>query len=348
VLEVPLRGPRPGEIGDDLAAVQRWAAAWEDGSRAGRHYDLVYTDIGGRHFGRNRVPTRACVVEYDQAWRLLGVAAEVARWRHILSRCAGEPVVRDWAAAHPHEALAFAEEWDALLAAHRWLDDARGSGRHLREITAPGVDTKFVERNRHVLARTLGVDRTPAGFSRALGLYVAPETVRLRFDPTGLGLPAALTEGTFRVGELAALPVAVSTAVIVENETTYLSLPIPAGGVLLWGKGFEVDRVGSLPWLRAAPVHYWGDLDTHGFAILDRLRAWLPQTASFLMDRETLLAHRDRWVPEPTPTAATLTRLDTAEAALYDDLVSDRLAESLRLEQERIGWAWARDRLPYR
>jgi hypothetical protein len=103
-----------------------------------------------------------------------------------------------------------------------------------------------------------------------------------------------------------------------------------------------------LPWLRAAPVHYWGDLDTHGFAILDRLRAWLPQTASFLMDRETLLAHRDRWVPEPTPTAATLTRLDTAEAALYDDLVSDRLAESLRLEQERIGWAWARDRLPYR
>lgn len=41
-------------------------------------------------------------------------------------------------------------------------------------------------------------------------------------------------------------------------------------------------------------VHYWGDLDTHGSAILDRLRAWLPQTRSFLMDRETLLDHRER------------------------------------------------------
>jgi hypothetical protein len=41
-------------------------------------------------------------------------------------------------------------------------------------------------------------------------------------------------------------------------------------------------------------VHYWGDLDTHGFAILHSLRAWLPQTQSFLMDRQTLAEHRDR------------------------------------------------------
>jgi len=51
-------------------------------------------------------------------------------------------------------------------------------------------------------------------------------------------------------------------------------------------------------------VHYWGDLDTHGFAILNQLRAWLPQTRSFLMDRQTLVEHRDRWGREPAPTAA--------------------------------------------
>lgn len=152
---------------------------------------------------------------------------------------------------------------------------------------------------------------------------------------------------TFRRDELAALRPCVRVAVIIENETTYLTVPVPDGGIVVWGKGFEVDHVGTLPWLRDAAVHYLGDLDTHGFAILDKLRAWLPHTRSFLMDRATLLAHRERWVTEGSPTSARLDRLDPTEAHLYDDLVADRLAVGVRLEQERIDWTWARDRLPY-
>ena len=85
---------------------------------------------------------------------------------------------------------------------------------------------------------------------------------------------------------------------------------------------------------------YRGYLDTHGFAILDRLRAWLPQTVSVLMDRQTLFTHRDRWVTEPKPTHDRLTRLNAAGQDLYEDLVSDRLSERVRLEQERIDWSW--------
>ncbi|NOR71388.1 MAG: hypothetical protein GQ532_17115, partial [Methylomarinum sp.] len=33
---------------------------------------------------------------------------------------------------------------------------------------------------------------------------------------------------------------------------------------------------------------YWGDLDTHGFAILSRLRHYYPQVKSILMDEKTL------------------------------------------------------------
>ncbi|MGL4340605.1 MAG: Wadjet anti-phage system protein JetD domain-containing protein [Rhodoglobus sp.] len=89
---------------------------------------------------------------------------------------------------------------------------------------------------------------------------------------------------------------------------------------------------------------YWGDLDTHGFAILDRVRAHLPAARSVLMDRESLLAHQDRWGREPKPTAALLPRLEPAEAALYEDLVSDRYAPAVRLEQERIDGKWALQR----
>lgn len=344
--DLPLRGPRPAEIGESLAEVRAWIADIDVGSRDGRHYDVVRAPVGGRHFGRNDVPVRARVKSYEQAWRLLGVTGLVASYRRVLELSNDLPHVREWVAAHPLRALQAAEEWGVLLPAYRWLDEARGSGRYLREITAPGVDTKFVERHRDLLAAMLGVGHGASAFITGLGLLAKPSTVRLRCGSAVLGLPAPLSEGTFRLDELAALNIVVRAAIVIENEITYLAVPIPDGGVVIWGKGFEVDRVGSLPWLRDAVVHYWGDLDTHGFAILDMLRAWLPEARSFLMDRETLLAHRERWVVEGTPTSARLDRLDSVEANLYDDLVADRLGVRIRLEQERVDWSWARDRLP--
>jgi hypothetical protein len=58
-----------------------------------------------------------------------------------------------------------------------------------------------------------------------------------------------------------------------------------------------------------------------------------------LMDRATLLGHRDHWVTEPSPTAAALDRLDQVESSLYADLISNAYAPSVRLEQERISFA---------
>jgi hypothetical protein len=346
-MDLPVHGPRPGEIGDDVPAVRRWVETLEAGSGDGRRYELVYAEIGGRHYGRNRIPARARVATYDQAWRLLGVTGQVAEYQRMLDLSAGEDSVRAWVARQPRRALKVADEWEQMVAAYGWLKAARGSGRYLREISAPGVDTKFVERHRTVLSQLLGAGASPTGFLTSLGLRTKPESVRLRFHPAALGVPSALSEATVRVDELAAVPADVRSAVIVENETTYLTVPLPDGGVVLWGKGFDVGRAGALPWLADVEVHYWGDLDTHGFAILHQLRAWLPQTRSFLMDRQTLVQHRDRWVREPSPTTARLDRLTAAEAELYADLVSDQLGEAVRLEQERVDWAWAQHRLPY-
>lgn len=342
-MDVALRGPGPAEIGADLDAVRAWVARLE--KVAGARYRLVHTTIGGRHVGRNEIPARAVVESYAQAWALLGVAAEVDRFTEVEALVADHPRVRAWVLSHPHKALGLEAEWPRLLAAYDWLDAQRGSGRYLREISAPGVDTKFAERHRPTLAALLGVSTTAIGFLTDLGLRAKPELVRLRVSP-GLGLPAPLTELAVRGDELAALDLRPRTVLVCENEITYLSVPIPLDGAVLWGKGFEVDRIGRLPWLAGADVVYWGDLDTHGFAILDRLRAWLPHTRSVLMDRSTLLRHRDRWGSEPTPTAAALTRLTPTEHEVYDDLVADRLGERVRLEQERIDWAWAEQHFP--
>lgn len=345
-IEVPLRGPGASDIGDDLSAVQRWVTAVDAGSHDEKHFSLVRTAVGGRHIGRNVLPTRAIVDRYDQAWALLGVTRQVQSYAAQLALAREEPVVREWIASKPLAALRLGDEMPRVIAAYRWLREHRGSGLYLRQISAPGVDTKFVERHRAVLATLLGVPASSTAFLAGLGLTAKPDTLRLRCHPS-TGPFTGWSDLTVRVDELAAATPTVRTAVIVENEITFLSVPVPVDGIVLWGKGFEVDRAGSLPWLVDAEIHYWGDLDTHGFAILDRLRAWLPQTRSFLMDRETLLAHRDRWGTESTPTRARLRHLSADEADLFSDLVSDQFADRLRLEQERIDWAWAQTRLSY-
>ena len=80
--------------------------------------------------------------------------------------------------------------------------------------------------------------------------------------------------------------------------------------MVILGGGYAVPVLEPLGWLAGLDVVYWGDIDTHGFAILNRLRHHLPHARSMLMDRATLLDHRDHWVTEPSPTAAALDRLD--------------------------------------
>ncbi|ORB28039.1 Wadjet anti-phage system protein JetD domain-containing protein [Mycolicibacterium parafortuitum] len=343
-VDVPLRGPAPAAIGDDIAAVREWVAALDAGRRNDTCYELEWKSVGGRKIGRNELPARAVLRRRDQVWALLGVTETVRRFDDLLEASRPQPRVREWITEHPHQALTLTPQMPQLIAAYEWLDMHRESRRYLREISAPGVDTKFVERHRSELAAMLGVAASSSGFLRELGLRPKPALVRLRPSPS-LGLPAALTELAVRADELARLQMRPRVAVIVENEISYLSVDVPDGGIVLWGKGFDVDNIGRLPWLRGAEVVYWGDIDTHGFAILDRLRAWLPAARSVLMDRRTLMAHRDRWVTEERPARSALTRLTPEESNLYTDLVEAVVGDRVRLEQERVDWSWAEEHL---
>jgi hypothetical protein len=112
-----------------------------------------------------------------------------------------------------------------------------------------------------------------------------------------------------------------------------------ANAIVVFGSGFALTTLEDLPWRHGKEIVYWGDIDTHGFAILNRLRHHVPQARSVLMDRATLLAHRDQWVTEPAPTTAALGFLNPEERSVYQDLVTAEFAPAVRLEQERISFA---------
>ncbi len=329
----------------------------ERGSGGGAAYALVHKEIGGRAVGRNTVPARAVVDRYDQMWRLLGVVDEVRRAELLVALTREHlPTAADWVVGRALRLLPLADDWTRILTAARWLAEHGGRGLYLRQIDAPGVDTKLVEQHRETLAGLLDVvlpaerivhaESKGRGFAARFGFVEPPRLWRLRFAPGFAGLPAALTEAGFRLDELAGLPASPAAVLVVENAVTFQALPVPLGGVLVWGDGYAVGLLGRVPWVQGAPrVVYAGDLDSHGFAILDQLRGKVPHVESLLMDRETLLAHRPRWGTEPAPTRARLAHLTEVESALYRDLVEDVYAPAVRLEQERIGWEWVLGRL---
>lgn len=349
---VPLRGPTAGELGANFEAARAWVRSWENRAQLGIR--LEYRDVGGRVIGANRLPARAWIDSYDQLWATLGTVATARRVRHLLEQSSAVPAARDWVAAHPHKALALADRWGDLLATVSWIAQNPQPGLHLRQIDVPGVDTKFIEAHRAVLTdwldTTLTPDRIDTGaprsdFVRRFGFEPKPDYIRARTLDPNRTLIGPFRESWLRVDELTHHPLPGRHALVVENETTYLALPPLPDTVALWGGGYAVGRLANLPWLADRDLIYWGDIDTHGFAILNRLRARFPHTRSVLMDEETLLSHRTQWVQEKDPADVDQPTLTAAESQLFRLLAADGLGTSIRLEQERIGFAWITDTL---
>ena len=115
-----------------------------------------------------------------------------------------------------------------------------------------------------------------------------------------------------------------------------------AGVVAFVGLGRAVPALAAVSWTKDVPTTYWGDIDTHGLAILSLARAVLPGLRSVLMNRETLEAFKDLAVQEPAQASdAGLHGLTQEERQLFDGLRAGTWGAKVRLEQERIPWGVA-------
>jgi hypothetical protein len=334
-----IRGPAAGQIGEHLADVRQWAAEWAEAARGPLRVE--YKQIGGRDFGTNSIPCRAWLDGYDQAWALLRTGRDVRRLGELIEAAHGSRLLA-WLIGHPLRALRLADVWEKLLATVRWIEECQTPGMYLRQVDVPGIDTKFIERHTGVLTELLDAQLDPSrvdggapGFAARYGFLRKPGYVRFRVSGGFRGF----SEMSVRTGELTAAPDGVTCAYVIENEISYLAFPLPAAAMAILGGGYAVPVLEPLGWLAGLSVVYWGDIDTHGFAILDRLRHQLPRTRSMLMDRATLLDHRQHWGSEPSQATVVLDRLNPEESALYADLISHTYAAFVRLEQERISFS---------
>ena len=345
-LRLPLGVPTETEAAAHKAHLGRWLKAWQEWSGPG---EVSWTERRWARLGTQRLPAAIHFAEAAEVADFLGLAAQ---WRQASDRL--RQVGGRWpgvtpAASSNWEVLAHWSEADfaRLLALLDWLAGHPDSGLFMRQLPVAGVDGKWLERHRRVVTRWLGAlqgrEIEGVDFHVLTGLRPMPDRLRLRCLDAGLRRRlGGLGDIEVPVEEAAALALPVHCAFIVENLQTGLAFEDLPGAVVFMKQGYAVDVYARIPWLQRMPVFYWGDLDTNGFAILDRLRVHLPAVRSLLMDEATLLRHRPLWTREDRPSAASqLPRLAPGEAALYAALRSGRWGQGVRLEQERIAWPYA-------
>lgn len=346
-LSFRLRRPDNAALSNRFEEVRRWIRTLEEGSRdaTGYGYTLEWTEVHHRQLGHNRVPCAAVLPTRADALRLVGKSREAERFNELSAATLRVfPELREWMARRPLRLLEHADDWERVLAVLAWFRAHPRPGLYLRQLDIPGVDTKFIERRAGLLSELLerllppeamdvGVPR--ADFERRFGLRTKPPRVHFRLLDSRLHVQG-LSDLSVTAEEFAGLSPPVERVFITENEVNGLAFPDVPRSLVIFGLGYSLERLEEVSWLASKRLYYWGDIDTHGFAMLDRLRAAFPRALSMLMDRETLLGHEPLWVEEHEQHPGVLVRLTEAESELFQDLQQGRFGPRVRLEQERI------------
>ncbi len=354
-LRIPLKRPNAGELSSEFEAARDWVAhlvRHEAGEKTAG-FSIEWQEMNHRVLGKNKIPRAVVFHTLEDIVAYLGKKEESRRFKALFHEITGRfpelyaPLLKNPLLVLDHEPV-----WDQLLAVVSWIKAHPAPGIYLRQLEIPGIDTKFMETHRDILTRLLTavleaetVNPDAKGknaFECRFGFRPKPARIRFRILDPALSI-MGLTDLEVPEEQFRDLGVKPDTLFVVENEITGLSFPSFPKAMVIIGLGYGLSPLAHIPWIKELPIWYWGDLDTHGFAMLDQIRHYFPETRSFLMDETTLLSHKAFWGTEPSPASRDLPLLTDDEAAVYQALRENTHAQNLRLEQERISYSLVLD-----
>lgn len=236
-----------------------------------------------------------------------------------------------------------------LLTVAAWFQNNNAAGYTPRQVPIPGVQAKWLNTHQPHILMLAGRDN--------LGL-LPRHPARIHFTYLD---PAYLASGARRhdsatVGDTFTPVYQPAVVVISENKDTAIHFPPFDGGIAVEGAGFGGKTAAAFPWLTEAPhLYYWGDIDAHGYEILNGWREDGVPVTSILMDPITYDLYAcygtntdqngNPLKPEkPKP----LPQLTPDEQAAYQRLADPSFSGHRRIEQERIPLQAAIDALTSR
>jgi hypothetical protein len=360
-LEIRFRTPGGKELLEKYDAVRRWIRTLRQHSKESKPngYDIVWHNIRHRTLGQQQMPRRILFPTAGE-WLFfirkerdhLDFVTMAAQTRAAL------PELLPYLSQQPLKALKHAHRWPDIVTVCQWFKTHPLPRNYIRQLDIAGVDTKFIETHKAVLMELLplvleATHYYPAvmslakhGFERKFGLKYDPALVRLRLLDPAL-IRSGFSDITVPLAQLAQTDPGAKTIFITENKINGLAFPPVRHALVIFGLGYGVEMLPEIPWLGEKEIVYWGDIDTHGFAILSQIRGCFPNVRSMLMDRKTLLDHRALWGAEEPAKRFTgdLGHLTSEECELYVALKQNKFGSHLRLEQERVRFSAVQEAL---
>lgn len=345
-LRLRLSVPSTRELATDLSRAQEWIATL----RTLRGLRVEWRGVRSLTLGKQELPHEVWVDTADDAVTYLNREEEVRRLLALHADASRTlPELTTWIEARPDRTLDLEPVWDSLMRVVAWRRDHPALPPvYVRQIDLPGIDSKFIERHATILAELFDTVSPPneapdaaTEFRTRYGFLREPGRIRFRvLDPhirfAGLaGCPdVELDEDGF-----AGLSLAIRRVFVTENKTNFLAFPPVDHSLVVFGAGYGMRAFGRAHWIRELPLYYWGDIDTHGFAILSELRSFFPHAQAFLMDEQTMMACQPSWTSELKPARSSLLNLCPDEMALFMKLQHGHALQGLRLEQEKVPMA---------
>ncbi|MFA6700636.1 MAG: Wadjet anti-phage system protein JetD domain-containing protein [Thiomicrospira sp.] len=349
-LRIGLKPPTDKQLLQDFEAVKRWVQSYAqlDNPSFEIEWQSKRTSLG-----KNEFPQAIVFHEIEQLARFLGKTSELSLYRKLSQQLISAfTPLKAFCQKQPTKLLANHQAWSSLLVFMQWRVNHPNPQIYLRQVPLAQFDSKFLEAHKSVLAECLDwilpPEQIQTEFSGAkqfcarYGFLDQAEQLQARLLDSNQSLQGFKTISAPFAEWQGFQPqtFGIQRVFITENKVNFLAFPEVKNSLILFGKGFGFEHWKQLVWLQDLPIFYWGDIDTHGFAILNQFRQDWSQTQSLLMDEATLFAHQALWGIEPQPSKAELTALTSQEQTLYQDLQHHRFGQNIRLEQERISYTW--------
>lgn len=333
---------RPEETEEDWSLLLSWSDYWRHPVKDGSGKPLWRIDEKGKNtktFGRQTLPVRVFVDRPEDAFALLGMNGEKREFLSSLKEVDEKNgALKDWF-IHYYPRIRSEEFYPLFFNIADFFQKQEEKEGYLREISIPGVDTKFLERHAF-LVRTLWnalfpdnqVDSNEEMKEKLFVKDVPIPSICARSLDASM-LFCGVRKFFLSNDDVARFNPPHKRIFITENKVNGYTFPDCRGSLILFGMGYGVlELARQAKWLADKEVYYWGDLDSDGFNILSSLRHILPNVHSFLMDRDTLLAYVDKEIKDTGNTAVIPDRLTVSEKMAWKE-VHDH---GWRLEQERI------------
>lgn len=336
-----------GEAAQNFSVINQAIKILKEKSKdqVGFGYRVDFTERNTRNMGRQLFPTRIYFEGKEDYLKFIKKEKEFSAFVTLKTLIQNTlPALKSWVYQYPLKVIQQQNNWQDLMKVCQYFVLNNKPDCYIRELPI-AVHTKFIEDNKKIL-------------NELLSRLLPPETIRLeytgvkkfnfekryhlRYDESLIRFrildPALYINGISDLSvlpsEFASMNIPCNTVFITENKMNCLTFPPVSKAIVVFGTGYGVKKLKAIPWLHEKSIHYWGDIDAHGFEILSQLCSYFRKASSFLMDHATFRHFYEYAHREALSYTKNLEYLDQEEQTMYQFLRSTD--DKNRLEQEKI------------